>query len=80
MLEKNVKVFTAVKKQTLMQDVSKGCVPKFLIFFVLYRVKLNRRGYDDPRTPKNLTISYCLRTEIARKWEFRHCTIAVSLS
>ena len=47
-------------------------------FFVQFRVIQNRRGYDDPTTPKKRTISNDLRTEIARKWEFRHRTIAAS--
>ena len=55
-------------------DVSTGYV--FTILNFLY--KQNRRGYDDHTTPKNRTISYDLRTEVARKWEFRHRTIAVS--
>ena len=49
-------------------------------FFAKFRVKQNHRGYDNPWMPKNHTISYDLRTEIARKWEFRHCTITVSSS
>ena len=52
----------------------------FFFFFVKFRVKQNRRGYDDPTTSKNHTISYGLLTEIARKWKFRHRTIVVSSS
>ena len=57
-------------------DVSSGYVSTILIF--LYNSELNK--IVEATTPQKRTISYDLRTEIVRKWEFRHRTIPVSMS